>query len=74
MAQAAFSPVAAIDSRVLPEPVSSFQGKIIELDCGGGSWYHLDGEDFYSHDGKLKFTALPSVLNVIAPKQSLQER
>ncbi len=53
---------------------SSFQGKIIELDCGGGSGYHLDGEDFYSHDGKLKFTALPSVLNVIAPKQSLQEQ
>lgn len=50
---------------------SAYQGRIIELDCGGGSWYHLDGEDFYSHDGKLKFTALPSVLKVLAPKQSL---
>ncbi len=52
---------------------SAFQGRIFELDCGGGSWYHLDGEDFYSQDGKLKFTVLPSVLRVIAPKQSLQK-
>jgi len=56
-----------------PDIYSAFKGRIIELDCGGGAWYHLDGEDFYSHDGKLKFTALPSVLRVIAPKQSLQE-
>ncbi|MBI4351898.1 MAG: diacylglycerol kinase family lipid kinase [Elusimicrobia bacterium] len=53
---------------------SAFQGRIIEFDCGGGAWYHLDGEDFYSHDGKLRFTALPSVLRVIAPKQSLPGR
>lgn len=51
---------------------SSYKGKIIELDCGGGAWYHLDGEDFYSHDGKIKFTVLPSALRVLAPKQSLQ--
>ena len=57
-----------------PDIYSSFQGKIIELDCGAGSWYHLDGEDFYSHDGKLQFTVLPSALRVIAPKQSLQEK
>ncbi len=50
------------------------QGKIIELDCAGGTWYHLDGEDFYSQDGKIKFTVLPSALNVIAPKPSLQDR
>ncbi|MDO8805434.1 MAG: diacylglycerol kinase family lipid kinase [Elusimicrobiota bacterium] len=55
-----------------PDIYSTFQGKIIELDCGGGSWYHLDGEDFYSQDGKLQFTALPSALRVIAPKPSLQ--
>ena len=57
-----------------PDIYSSFQGRTIELDCGGGAWYHLDGEDFYSHDGKLKFTALPSVVSVIAPKQSLQAK
>lgn len=51
---------------------SAFQAKIIEMDCGGGAWYHLDGEDFYSHDGKIKFTVLPSALRVIAPRQSLQ--
>ena len=55
-----------------PDIYSAFQGKIIELDCGGGSWYHLDGEDFYSQDGKIKFTALPAALKVIAPKPSLQ--
>ncbi|MDA8130723.1 MAG: diacylglycerol kinase family lipid kinase [Elusimicrobia bacterium] len=49
---------------------SSLKGRVIEMDCGGGAWYHLDGEDFYSHDGKIKFTALPSALRVIAPKQS----
>jgi diacylglycerol kinase (ATP) len=51
---------------------SSFTGKVIELDCGTGAWYHLDGEDFYSHDGKINFTVLPSALRVLAPKQSLQ--
>lgn len=53
---------------------SSFQAKVIELDCGGGAWYHLDGEDFFSEDGKLKFSTLPASLKVIAPKQSLQEK
>ncbi|OIO04387.1 MAG: hypothetical protein AUJ51_02015 [Elusimicrobia bacterium CG1_02_56_21] len=57
-----------------PALYSSCQGKTIELDCPGGTWYHLDGEDFYSQDGKLKFTALPSALKVIAPKQSLPGR
>ncbi len=52
---------------------SSFRGRTIELDCGAGAWYHLDGEDFYSQDGKIKFTALPSAISVLAPKQSLPE-
>jgi YegS/Rv2252/BmrU family lipid kinase len=51
---------------------SAFKGKAIELDCGGGAWYHLDGEDFYSHDGKIRFTVLPAALSVLAPKPSLQ--
>ena len=56
-----------------PDIYSVFKAKLIELDCGGGAWYHLDGEDYYSHDGKIKFTTLPSALKVIAPKQSLPE-
>ncbi len=65
---------AALFRGTLPEFAdiySSLKGRVIEVDCGGGAWYHLDGEDFYSHDGKIKFTALPSALNVLAPKQSL---
>jgi YegS/Rv2252/BmrU family lipid kinase len=50
---------------------SSVKGRIIELDCGGGAWYHLDGEDFYSEDGRIKISVLPSALTVIAPKPSL---
>lgn len=50
---------------------SAVKARVIEMDCGGGAWYHLDGEDFYSHDGKLRFTVLPSALNVLAPKPSL---
>lgn len=56
-----------------PSLYSAFKGRVIELDCGAGSWYHLDGEDFYSHDGKIKFTALPGAIKVLAPKQSLPE-
>lgn len=52
---------------------SSFKGRLIEFDCGGGVWYHLDGEDFYSGDGKIKISVLPSALTVIAPKPSLQK-
>lgn len=54
-----------------PDIYSARKGKVIELDCGGGSWYHLDGEDFYSNDGKIKFTVLPGALRVLAPKPSL---
>lgn len=57
-----------------PGIYSAYKGKVIELDCGAGAWYHLDGEDFFSHDGKLKFSALPGALRVIAPKQSLPEK
>ena len=56
-----------------PGIYSTYKGKVIELDCGARAWYHLDGEDFFSHDGKLKFSALPGALKVIAPKQSLPE-
>lgn len=52
---------------------SSVRGKIIELDCGGGAWYHLDGEDFYSEDGKIKISVLPAALKVIAPLPSLNK-
>lgn len=55
-----------------PDIYSSFKGRVIELDCGDGVWYHLDGEDFYSYDGRLKFVAMPAALKVIAPKPSLQ--
>lgn len=50
---------------------SSYKAKVIELDCCGGAWYHLDGEDFYSHDGKIKYTVLPAAIRVLAPKPSL---
>jgi len=54
-----------------PSIYSAIKGKIIELDCGGGAWYHLDGEDFYSDDGKIKISVLPAALKVIAPLPSL---
>jgi len=47
---------------------SAFKGRLIELDCGAGAWYHLDGEDFYSDNGKIRFSVLPSALKVRAPK------
>ncbi|OGR62910.1 MAG: hypothetical protein A2X31_04015 [Elusimicrobia bacterium GWB2_63_22] len=50
---------------------SALKARLIELDCGGGAWYHLDGEDFYSHDGRLRFSVLPGALKVLAPKPSL---
>ncbi|OGR41496.1 MAG: hypothetical protein A2X35_10845 [Elusimicrobia bacterium GWA2_61_42] len=49
---------------------SAFKGRLIELDCGKESWYHLDGEDFYSSSGKIRFSVLPSALKVRAPKPS----
>ncbi len=49
---------------------SAFKGRVIDLDCGRASWYHLDGEDFYSDTGKIRFTVLPSALRVRAPKPS----
>ncbi len=53
---------------------SAYKGRLIELDCGGGAWYHLDGEDFYSDSGKIRFSVLPSALRVKAPKPSLHGR
>jgi YegS/Rv2252/BmrU family lipid kinase len=50
---------------------SAVKGRMIELDCGRGTWYHLDGEDFYSEDGRIKISVLPSALTVIAPLPSL---
>lgn len=50
---------------------SAWKGRMIELDCGRASWYHLDGEDFYSDSGKIRFSVLPSALKVRAPKPSL---
>ncbi|MBI5744262.1 MAG: diacylglycerol kinase family lipid kinase [Elusimicrobia bacterium] len=50
---------------------SAFKGKLIDIDCGRASWYHLDGEDFYSDTGKIRFSVLPSALRVRAPKPSL---
>ncbi len=54
-----------------PDIYSVMKARLIELDCGTGTWYHLDGEDFYSEDGRIKFSVLPSALKVIAPKPSL---
>lgn len=50
---------------------SAVRAKLVEMDCGGGTWYHLDGEDYYSSDGRIKFTVLPGALRVLAPKPSL---
>lgn len=47
---------------------SAFKGRLIELDCGAGAWYHLDGEDFYSDSGKIRVSVMPSALKVLAPK------
>ena len=47
---------------------SAVKARSIELDCGGGAWYHLDGEDFFSKDGKIKFSVIPAAIKVIAPK------
>ena len=51
-----------------PEIYAAFKGRVIELDCGSGVWYHLDGEDFFSKDGKIKFSVIPAAIKVIAPK------
>lgn len=56
-----------------PSIYSAVKGKMIELDCGGGAWYHLDGEDFYSDDGKIRISVLPAALKVIAPLPSLNK-
>lgn len=53
---------------------SAVRAKLVEMDCGAGAWYHLDGEDYYCADGKLKFTVLPGALKVLAPKPSLPGR
>jgi len=53
---------------------SAFKGRLIELDCGKGAWYHLDGEDFYADNGRIKFSVLPSALRVRAPKPSLDNK
>ena len=56
-----------------PSIYSAVRGKIIKLDCGGGAWFHLDGEDFYSEDGKIMISVLPAALKVIAPLPSLNK-
>jgi YegS/Rv2252/BmrU family lipid kinase len=53
---------------------SAFKGRLIELDCGKGAWYHLDGEDFYSESGRIKFSVVPAILKVRAPKPSLNAK
>lgn len=57
-----------------PGIYSAVKGRVIELDCAGGAWYHLDGEDFYSEDGKIRYSVLPGALKVLAPKPSLPDR
>lgn len=47
---------------------SSWRARVIELDCGRPAWYHLDGEDFFAEDGRVKISVLPSALRVFAPK------
>ena len=47
---------------------SASRARLIELDCGGGVWYHLDGEDFFSADGKIRISVVPAALKVLAPK------
>jgi YegS/Rv2252/BmrU family lipid kinase len=57
-----------------PDIYSAVRASVVEMDLGGGAWYHLDGEDYYCADGKLKFTVLPGALRVLAPKPSLHGR
>ncbi|HBA60728.1 MAG TPA: hypothetical protein DCZ92_07905 [Elusimicrobia bacterium] len=51
-----------------PRIYSATRARLIELDCGRGTWYHLDGEDLFSEDGIIKISILPSALKVVAPK------
>ncbi|PIS46729.1 MAG: hypothetical protein COT17_07095 [Elusimicrobia bacterium CG08_land_8_20_14_0_20_51_18] len=46
----------------------SYKIKTAEFRLPAGSWYHLDGEDFFSGDGVLKFSVLPASLNVLCPE------
>ncbi|OGS15890.1 MAG: hypothetical protein A2234_05335, partial [Elusimicrobia bacterium RIFOXYA2_FULL_58_8] len=50
---------------------AAFKARVIELDCGAETWYHLDGEDFFSEDGKVKFSVIPGAIKVLAPKPFL---
>ncbi len=51
-----------------PGIYEAFQARMVELDCGSASWYHLDGEDFFSEDGKIRFSVIPAAIRVLAPK------
>ncbi|PIU19277.1 MAG: hypothetical protein COT18_08390, partial [Elusimicrobia bacterium CG08_land_8_20_14_0_20_59_10] len=65
---ARMAPGAYIDDGLLDFFTVQKSSRIIELDCGGGAWYHLDGEDFFAGDGKIRISIMPSALKVIAPK------
>jgi len=45
----------------------SYKTKKVEFRIPAGSYYHLDGDDFFSEDGVLRFSILPSSLKVICP-------
>lgn len=47
--------------------VSEYVSRAFEIKCPPQTVFHLDGEDFIS-DGSLKFSILPKLLNVKAPK------
>jgi diacylglycerol kinase (ATP) len=53
---------------------SSAQGRVIDIDCAGPAWYHLDGEDFYAPEGKLRYSVMPGALKVLAPKPALEQK
>ncbi|MCG2725426.1 MAG: diacylglycerol kinase family lipid kinase [Elusimicrobia bacterium] len=47
--------------------VLDYTARALEIKCAPQTVFHLDGEDFIS-DGSLKFSILPRLLNVKAPK------
>lgn len=47
--------------------VKTYKLKSLEIKAKPGLKYHLDGEDFISEEGILKFSILPNSLKVLAP-------